>query len=106
VYKNPRGGIQQYCDSGSCIGTGNITANNLVYGNGTNISLRVGSATGTISADPKFVSYNPTGTGDYRLQSGSPAINKGTSASAPSTDILGAARPTGGAIDIGAYESY
>jgi hypothetical protein len=106
VYKNPRGGIQQYCDSGSCIGTGNITANNLVYGNGTNISLRVGSATGTISADPKFVSYNPTGTGDYRLQSGSPAINKGTSASAPSTDILGAARPKGGAIDIGAYESY
>jgi hypothetical protein len=66
----------------------------------------VGSATGTITADPKFVSYNPTGTGDYRLQSTSPAINKGTSASAPSTDILGAARPKGGAMDIGAYESY
>jgi hypothetical protein len=106
VVNNPRGGIQQYCDSGSCIGTGNVTANNLVYGNGTNISLRVGSATGTISADPKFVSYNPAGTGDYRLQATSPAINKGTATSAPTTDILGVARPKGGAFDIGAYESY
>jgi hypothetical protein len=106
VYKNPRGGIQQYCYSGqSCIGSGNVTANNLVYGNGTAIQLKVGSATGTVSADPKFVSYNPTGTGDYRLQSGSPAGNKGSASSAPATDILGVARPKGGAFDIGAYES-
>jgi len=107
VYNNPRSGIMQYCYSGeSCIGSGNVTANNLVYGNGSNISLKTGSATATVSADPKFVSYNPTGTGDYRLQSGSPAINKGTSSSAPATDILGMARPLGGAFDIGAYESY
>jgi hypothetical protein len=107
VYKNPRSGIMQYCYSGqSCIGTGNVTANNLVYGNGSAISLKTGSATGTISADPLFVSYNPTGTGDYRLQSTSPAINKGTATSAPTTDMLGVARPKGGAIDIGAYESY
>jgi hypothetical protein len=66
--------------------------------------MKVGSATGTVSADPKFVSYNPTGTGDYRLQSTSPAINKGTSSYAPTTDFLGAARPSGGAFDIGAYE--
>ncbi len=107
VYKNPRQGISQYCYSGqSCIGSGNVTANNLVYGNGSAISLRVGSATGTISADPKFVSYNPTGTGDYRLQSSSPAVNKGTKASAPTVDIAGALRPKGGAWDIGAYENY
>jgi hypothetical protein len=107
VYKNPRSGIMQYCYSGqSCIGTGNVTANNLVYGNGSAISLKTGSATGTISADPLFVSYNPTGTGDYRLQSTSPAINKGTATSAPTTDMLGVARPKGGAVDIGAYESY
>jgi hypothetical protein len=107
VVNNPRSGIMQYCYSGqSCIGTGNITANNLVYGNGSAISLKTGSATGTISADPKFVSYNPTGTGDYRLQSTSPAINKGTATSAPTTDIVGVARPKGGAFDIGAYESY
>jgi len=107
VYNNPRSGIMQYCYSGqSCIGSGNVTANNLVYGNGSNISLKVGSATGTISADPKFVSYNPTGTGDYRLQSGSPAVNKGTASWSPAIDILGTARPLGGAFDIGAYENY
>ncbi|MFN3792366.1 choice-of-anchor Q domain-containing protein [Massilia sp.] len=107
VYKNPRQGISQYCYSGqNCIGSGNVTANNLVYGNGRAISLRVGSATGTISADPKFVSYNPTGNGDYRLQSGSPAVNKGTKNHAPTTDIVNALRPKGGAWDIGAYENY
>ena len=107
VYNNPRSGILQYCYSGqSCIGSGNVTANNLVYGNGSNISLKTGSATGTVSADPKFVSYNPTGTGDYRLQASSPAVNKGTSSWSPAIDILGKARPLGGAFDIGAYENY
>jgi len=105
VYNNPRAGILQYCYSGvNCIGSGNVVANNLVYGNGSAITMKVGSATGTVSADPKFVSYYPTGTGDYRLQSTSPAINKGTSSYAPTTDFLGAARPSGGAFDIGAYE--
>ncbi|WP_020654946.1 right-handed parallel beta-helix repeat-containing protein [Massilia niastensis] len=107
VYKNPRAGISQYCYSGqACIGSGNVTANNLVYGNGSAITMKVGSATGTISADPKFVSYNPAGTGDYRLQSGSPAANKGTATSAPAVDMLGVARPKGGAFDIGAYENF
>ncbi|WP_323144152.1 right-handed parallel beta-helix repeat-containing protein [Massilia phyllosphaerae] len=107
VYNNPRGGIQQYCYSGAtCIGTGNVVSNNLVYGSKTNVGMLKGSATGTISADPKFVSYNPTGTGDYRLQSGSPAVNKGIASGAPATDILGVARPKGGAFDIGAYESF
>jgi parallel beta-helix repeat protein len=107
VYNNPRGGIQQYCYSGSsCIGTGNVVSNNLVYGSTTNVGMLKGSATGTISADPKFVSYSPTGTGDYRLQSRSPAVNKGIASGAPTTDILGVARPKGGAIDIGAYESF
>jgi len=107
VVNNPRSGIMQYCYSGeSCIGSGNVTANNLVYGNGSAISLKTGSATGTISADPKFVSYNPAGTGDYRLQSSSPAVNTGSATSAPANDILGTARPLGGAVDIGAYENY
>jgi parallel beta-helix repeat protein len=107
VYNNPRGGIQQYCYSGSsCIGTGNVVSNNLVYGSSTNVGMLKGSATGTISGDPKFVSYNPAGTGDYRLQSGSPAVNKGIASGAPTDDILGVARPKGGAVDIGAYESF
>ncbi|WP_051933641.1 choice-of-anchor Q domain-containing protein [Massilia sp. BSC265] len=107
VYKNPRQGISQYCYSGqNCIGSGNVTANNLVNGNGSAITLRAGSATGTVTADPKFVSYNPTGAGDYRLQSTSPAVNKGTKNYAPTVDILNVARPKGGAWDIGAYENY
>ena len=107
VYNNPRGGIQQYCYSGqSCIGTGNTVSNNLVSGSATLVGMKVGAATGTIGGDPKFVSYNPTGTGDYRLQSSSPAVNKGVAASAPTTDILGVARPKGGALDLGAYESF
>jgi len=107
VYNNPAAGIKQYCYSGqNCIGSHNTVANNLVYGNGSAISMKVGSATGTITADPKFVNYQANGTGNYRLQSTSPAINKGVATSAPTTDIDNVARPKGGALDIGAYESY
>lgn len=107
VYNNPGASITQYCYSGvSCIGSSNLTANNLVYGNGRGISLKVGGATGTIAADPKFVNYQSNGLGNYRLQNGSPAINKAIAASAPAYDIDSAARPLGGAIDIGAYESF
>jgi hypothetical protein len=107
VYSNPASGIKEYCYSGfNCIGTHNTIANNLVYGNGSAISLKNGVATGTISANPMFVNYQANGTGDYRLQSGSPAINKGTAGSAPVDDINYVARPRGGAHDIGAYESF
>jgi hypothetical protein len=107
VYKNPGAGIIQYCYSGSsCLGNNNTTANNLVYGNGSAISLLKGSATGTVTADPLFVNYIATGGGDYSLRSGSPAANRGTSAGAPGYDINWAARPKGGAFDIGAYESF
>jgi hypothetical protein len=107
VYANPGSGIKQYCYSGqNCIGTHNTVANNLVYGNGSAISMKVGSATGTIAADPKFVSYLANGTGNYRLQSTSPAANKGVATSAPTYDIDNIARPRGAATDIGAYESF
>ena len=41
---------------------------------------------------------------DYRLKTGSPAINAGTSTQAPASDLLGLPRPAGGGVDIGAYE--
>jgi hypothetical protein len=41
---------------------------------------------------------------DYRLKSGSPAINKGTNSQAPLGDLIGLPRPAGGLFDIGAYE--
>jgi len=107
VYDNPRGGIQEYCYAGeNCIGAGNIVSNNLVYGSAAPVVMLVGSATGTIEADPRFVRYDPAGNGDYRLQSDSPAIDRGLGAAAPLNDIMGVARTQRGAIDLGAYESY
>ncbi|MGZ5278529.1 MAG: choice-of-anchor D domain-containing protein [Pseudobdellovibrionaceae bacterium] len=103
VFNNPNSGISQYCYSGfACIGSGNTVANNLVFGSRTAIAMRVGSPTGTVSADPQFVNYQANGSGDYHLKSTSPAINKGTSNLAPTTDLDGKARQ--GAYDIGAYE--
>lgn len=52
-----------------------------------------------LTGDPKFVSAT-----DYHLQSTSPAINKGSSLNAPTTDYDGKARPQGAGFDIGAFE--
>lgn len=42
---------------------------------------------------------------DYHLKSGSAAIDAGLATNAPATDIFQHARPSGSAIDIGAYEA-
>jgi hypothetical protein len=63
---------------------------------------------GDISADPLFADPN---NGDYHLQSGSPAIDSGSSGQAPQTDFDGVPRPLDGngdgvrAMDMGAYEA-
>lgn len=109
VVNNLRSGISQYCYAGeSCIGPNNTVANNLIHGNGGGnvITLRVGTAIDTIAADPLFVNYQANGTGDYRLQSMSPAIDHGIAVSAPTTDIDFFPRPRGAAVDLGAYEGY
>lgn len=107
VYDNPGASITQYCYSGvNCIGPNNSVENNLIYGNGRGVSLKVGTAIGTVAADPQFVNYLPSGGGDYRLKSSSPAVNKGATRNSPGYDIDGRARPLGAALDIGAYESY
>jgi hypothetical protein len=56
---------------------------------------------GNISADPLFV-----GSGSYRLQAGSPAIDAGNNAapSLPATDLDGLPRISGGVVDLGVYE--
>src|SRR2546427_4030320 len=104
VYNNPGtdGGIVEE----GTTGTHNAYTDNLVFGNTpVNISLQNGlTATGTVSANPLFVNFTQGTNGDYHLQSSSPAINKGTSTSAPTTDYDGNSRPQAGAWDIGAYE--
>ena len=52
-------------------------------------------------SDPLFVSEE---LGDLQLTVDSPAIDSGTLEGAPETDILGAARPQGLGVDMGAYE--
>jgi len=75
---NPRASIQQYCNPDErCIGAGNVVANNVVYGNGSGVQMRVGKATGTIADDPRFVDFRADGKGNYRLRQGSPAVGRG-----------------------------
>ncbi len=105
VYDNPAASIREYCYTGQeCIGPNNIVANNLVHRNGSGISLRAGSAIGTVTGDPQFLNYRPNGIGNYRLKRGSPAIGMGLRQCAPLIDIDNAARPRWLAPDLGAYQ--
>ncbi|WP_374089775.1 choice-of-anchor Q domain-containing protein [Methylomicrobium lacus] len=58
-------------------------------------------AHGINGGDPKFVGLS---TNDFRLQAGSPTIDKGTTISGLTYDLDGLARPQGAANDIGAFE--
>src|SRR5512146_3217737 len=100
VYNNNNTGID-----GSYAPSSNQYLNNLVTGQSTNWNLASGAShSGGVTSSPQFVYYMPDGTGDYHLSSGSPAVNAGTSQSAPANDFDDGPRPMGGAYDIGAYE--
>ena len=81
------------------------TASGTAYA-GTCASLA--GANGNISADPLFIA---PGSGDYHLSSISPAIDTGTSAQAPDTDLAASPRPQDGngdgtaAFDMGVFEA-
>src|SRR6185312_14373961 len=70
-------------------GVHNSYVDNLLYGiEGSNIRLQNGlTDSGTVYSNPMFVNASAH---DYHLQSGSPAINTGTTNGAPSTDFTGA----------------
>lgn len=76
--------------------------NNIVYQNGSAITgTGFTQSFNLVNVDPRFVSSS---TADFRLQSTSPAIDRGTPISAVSTDIEGTTRPQGPGYDIGAHE--
>jgi len=58
---------------------------------------------GNMDENPRFRTPQ---NGDYRLLEGSPCVDSGTAAGAPSEDIRGVARPHGAGHDRGAYEFF
>ncbi len=101
VYNNPLYGI------GVRTGAKNtIIKNNIVYKNGTNIWLAANQAPGTIveknlTTDPKFVDPLQH---DFKLKSGSPAIDSGVNIPEVHVDFFNTKRFQGKAYDMGAIE--
>ena len=101
VVDNGREGIRE----GGATGGNNRYRNNLLWNNDRDrILLRLGNEADTIVTDPQFIDYRPDGSGDYRLQPSSPAVNGGFTDSSPSVAIDGTPRPQGRTVDCGVYE--
>jgi hypothetical protein len=101
VVDNGREGIREAGESGN----GNRFLNNLLWNNGRDvIQINGGTEAGTIVADPQFVNFQPDGSGDYRLEPTSPAIDTGEPEVAPKVAFDRAPRPQSGGVDIGPYQ--
>jgi hypothetical protein len=116
AYDNCNYGIRDYRSTGSH----NLYANNLLFRNGSGkdeVFFQCNPACNrkaehTLKLDPQFVSYQPDGSGNYRLRAGSPAIDQGTTKCAsgpegscvPADDADAGQRPANNMWDIGAYE--
>ncbi len=113
-YPNSQQGIRFYSSSG---GGGNTVSNNLFYASGAGATQAIGGGypgweklyTGSgniIQANPNFEGAGATisGVPNFKLKTGSPAIDKGQSLSQVTWDHQGIKRPAGAAFDIGAYE--
>jgi len=97
------------CCIGSAQGVGlhQTYTNNLAWSNSiANLALQWSGILpmNGLASDPRFVNYQADGSGDYHLQSNSPARNAASSQNAPPFDFEGASRPQGTEIDMGAYE--
>jgi Right handed beta helix region/Protein of unknown function (DUF1565) len=103
VINNGHYGITEF---GKAVGRSNVYASNNVYGNsaGDYHIISGVTPTGTVSADPRLVNYQPDGSGDYHLGTASPSVDRGTNTGAPVTDLDGVARPANMMFDIGPYE--
>ena len=76
---------------------------NIFFGQTADIDVSgTGFTTGTnYTVDPLFAN---AASGDFGLQAGSPAIDKGVTLAQVPTDFTGKARPEGAAYDIGTFE--
>jgi hypothetical protein len=93
-------GVRTYW--GAAEGTGNVVQTNLLYGNPGGATYGSGlTVSGSIASDPAFVDRSG---GDLRLQSGSPAVDRGVASWSTPYDVAGVARPKGAGVDLGAYE--
>lgn len=77
--------------------------NNIVYKNGGAIGNKGASTvmSNNLLTDPKFIDEV---SGNFKLQSNSPAVNQGVILPLVTTDLAGTARPQLGTHDMGAYE--
>jgi hypothetical protein len=84
-------------------GPGTIIKNNIAYMTQNGILDTAGTAiiSNNLTTNPSFV--DPANA-NFRLQSGSPAIDNGVTISSITTDISGVPLPQGCCYDIGAYE--
>jgi Bacterial Ig domain/Right handed beta helix region/Protein of unknown function (DUF1565) len=107
IYNNGLYGIEFYAATGS----GVVVDHNLAYGNGSGSYDTPSDGGGTVSvtfganlsSDPKFANETQSSF-DAHLSAGSPAIGAGYNFySLFTTDLAGAARPSSGAWDLGAY---
>jgi parallel beta-helix repeat protein len=88
-------------------GATNIYTHNLFYQNSSTYLFLDSAAVNAypvLNKAPLFIDYTGNQNGDYRIESGSPAKDAGTSTYAPATDYSGTPRPQGAGYDIGAYE--
>ncbi|MGQ9455067.1 MAG: right-handed parallel beta-helix repeat-containing protein [Armatimonadota bacterium] len=85
-----------------------VLSHNDVFMNSSSNYAGAGPGAGDISCDPLFNNYNM---GDFRLQLGSPCIDRGDPEIAPVLDGYGGLRPVDGdgdgfaRVDVGAFES-
>jgi hypothetical protein len=101
VVDNGREGIREGGDTGP----NNRFVNNLLWSNDRDrIMLNSGEESGTLVMDPGFVDFQDDGSGDYRLQPTSPAVDSGVTDGAPPVAIDRTPRPVAKGVDLGVYE--
>lgn len=105
-------GLNGISESGGPAAGNNHYYNNTLYNN-PNDACAISCLTwstdelNTTVGNPSFVTWSDdgnSGNDDFHLQSGSSAVDSGRATSAPGVDLNGTTRPTGGAVDRGAYE--